>query len=45
MAENTRAIRFFDSAGFARHGEPVLVPGMRLRAGGRMHVQMMVQSL
>ena len=45
MAENTRAIRFFESTGFARHGEPVLVPGMRIREGGRMHAQLMVQSL
>jgi len=45
MAENTNAIRFFESVGFARFGKPVLVPGMRLRAGGRMHAQMMVQSL
>jgi ribosomal protein S18 acetylase RimI-like enzyme len=45
MAENTNAIRFFESVGFVRFGPPVLVPGMRLRTGGRMHAQMMVQGL
>jgi ribosomal protein S18 acetylase RimI-like enzyme len=45
MAENTNGIRFFESVGFARHGSPALVPGMRRREGGRMHVQLMVQSL
>lgn len=45
MAENTGAIRFFESVGFARFGPPVLVPGMRLREGGRMHAQLMVRSL
>jgi ribosomal protein S18 acetylase RimI-like enzyme len=45
MAENTNGIRFFESVGFARQGEPRLVPGMRTRAGARMHVQMMVRSI
>ena len=45
MAENTNAIGFFERMGFARHGPPSLVPGMRLRSGGRMHVQLMVRSL
>lgn len=45
MAENTNAIRFFGSMGFERLGSPQLVPGMRLRTGGRMHAQLMVQSL
>lgn len=46
LAENASAIRFFESAGFARHGAPRLVPGLRRReGGGRMHVQLMVQSL
>jgi len=45
LAENTHAIRFFESVGFARLGAPVLVPGMRLREGGRMHAQLMVRSL
>lgn len=45
LAENTAAIRFFQSQGFERFGAPVLVPGMRLRSGGRMHEQLMVRSL
>jgi len=45
MAENTNAIRFFRSVGFQLHDHPLLVPGMRLRAGGRMHEQLMVRSL
>ena len=45
MAENTNAIGFFGSMGFERHGAPLLVPGMRLRTGGRMHAQLMVRSL
>lgn len=45
FAENTGAIRFFERMGFARHGAPSLVPGMRLRAGGRMHQQLMTRSL
>ncbi len=43
--ENTRAIGFFERMGFRRHGTPRRVPGFRLREGGRMHVQWMVQSL
>jgi len=45
LAENTSAIRFFQSVGFEPFGAPLLVPGMRLRAGGRMHEQLMVRSL
>ena len=45
LAENTTAIAFFERMGFARFEPPVLVPGMRLRSGGRMHVQLMVQEL
>lgn len=45
LAENTNAIRFFGSMGFERLGAPLLVPGMRLRAGGRMHAQLMVRGL
>jgi ribosomal protein S18 acetylase RimI-like enzyme len=37
LAENTRAIHFFQALGFAPYGPPVLVPGLRLRSGGRMH--------
>ena len=45
LAENTLAIRFFHSTGFELFGPPQLVPGMCLRTGGRMHAQLMVQSL
>ncbi len=45
FAENHDAIRFFEACGFARHGEPVAVPGFRTRAGERMHAQWMVRSL
>jgi len=45
LAENTRAVGFFEATGFVRYGGPVLVPGMRRREGGRMHVQRLVQDL
>ena len=45
MAENARAIAFFERNGFRRHGEAVLLPGMRLRSGERMHLQVMVCEL
>jgi GNAT superfamily N-acetyltransferase len=45
FAENTGAIAFFEAVGFRRWGEPVLVPGFRTRAGGRMHEQVMVIEL
>jgi ribosomal protein S18 acetylase RimI-like enzyme len=45
FAENTNAIRFFESCGFAPHGAPVLAPGFRTREGGRMHVQWMVRAV
>jgi hypothetical protein len=45
MAENTRAIGFFERVGFRRYEPPVLLPGMRLRTGGRMHMQLMVRDL
>jgi GNAT superfamily N-acetyltransferase len=45
LAENTGAISFFEAVGFRRHGEPVLIPGLRTRAGGRMHEQIMVVDL
>ena len=45
LAENHAAIRFFRSVGFEPLGSPLLVPGMRLRTGGRMHEQLMVRSL
>jgi len=45
MAENHNALRFFGLCGFARHGQPVRVPGFRTRDGRRMHVQWMTCSL
>jgi ribosomal protein S18 acetylase RimI-like enzyme len=45
LAENRGAIAFFERMGFARHGPPMRVPGMRTRAGERMHQQLMVSSL
>lgn len=45
FAENTGAITFFETMGFVRHGEPMVVPGFRTRTGARMHEQLMVQSL
>ena len=44
MGENRNAIAFFERVGFSRHGAPVIVPGMRLRSGERMHVQWMVKE-
>jgi len=44
LAENTGAVGFFERMGFARHGVPVLVPGMRPPAGGRHHLQLMVRD-
>jgi ribosomal protein S18 acetylase RimI-like enzyme len=45
LAENTGGIAFFERSGFRRFGAPLLIPGMRLRAGGRMHQQLMVRDL
>jgi ribosomal protein S18 acetylase RimI-like enzyme len=45
LAENTSAIRFFERMGFARHGPPTLVPGLRTRAGARMHQQLMTRAI
>ncbi|MBI4570139.1 MAG: GNAT family N-acetyltransferase [Planctomycetes bacterium] len=44
LAENTWAIAFFRAMGFTAFGEPKLVPGMRTRAGARMHGQLMVRG-
>ncbi|MFC6018262.1 GNAT family N-acetyltransferase [Plantactinospora solaniradicis] len=41
LAENTRAVRFFERAGFARHGPTALVPGAR-QGGRQLHQQTMV---
>jgi len=45
MAENARAIEFFERHGFTRHGEVVPAPGLRTPAGDRLHLQVMVQDL
>jgi GNAT superfamily N-acetyltransferase len=45
MAENVGGLAFFSAMGFTREGPPHMVPGMRTRAGARMHVQLMTQSL
>jgi hypothetical protein len=41
LAENTRAVRFFERVGFTKHGPTPPVPGMR-RGGQRLHQQTMV---
>ena len=45
LAENRAALAFFTRSGFRRLGAPALVPGMRLRSGSRMHLQIMVHDL
>lgn len=45
IAENTGAIAFFEEMGFRRHGPNHPLPGIRSRAGARMHEQLMVQEL
>lgn len=45
LAENRAARAFFARIGFRDLGAPVIVPGMRLRSGDRMHLQLMVQDL
>lgn len=45
IAENTKAIAFFEAMGFRRHGPNNPLPGMRTRSGARMHEQLMVQEL
>ncbi|MEV0050559.1 hypothetical protein AB0H34_08720 [Saccharopolyspora shandongensis] len=41
LCENTRAVRFFERMGFAKHGPTPLVPGIR-HDGKRLHQQTMV---
>lgn len=41
LTENTRAVRFFERMGFAKHGPELLVPGIR-SGGKRLHQQTMV---
>ncbi|QPP10922.1 GNAT family N-acetyltransferase [Streptomyces bathyalis] len=43
LAENTRAVRFFERMGFTKYGATPLVPGIR-HAGKRVHQQTMVWS-
>ncbi len=45
MGENHRAMAFFESTGFHRHGASAPVPGFRSPTGERLTVQLMVQSL
>ena len=45
LAENRVARAFFARMGFRDLDAPVMVPGMRLRSGGRMHLQLMVQDI
>ena len=45
LLENGRATGFFERMGFLRHGAPILVPGMRTRAGGRHHLQLMIRDM
>ena len=44
IAENTRAIGFFERMGFEKYGRPVLIPGLRGPVGERLHEQLMVWS-
>ncbi|SCK19063.1 GNAT family N-acetyltransferase [Streptomyces sp. WMMB 322] len=43
LAENTRAVRFFERMGFTKYGATPLVPGIR-HEGRRVHQQAMVWS-
>jgi ribosomal protein S18 acetylase RimI-like enzyme len=45
FAENTGAAAFFEACGFRRIGTPQPVPGLRTRAGGRLHTETMVLEL
>ena len=45
LAENTRAVAAFESVGFERRGDPVLVPGLRTPRGGRHHVQLLTRGV
>lgn len=44
-AENDGAIAFFTEMGFACHGDPTPMPGLRSPEGHRHHTQVMVQTL
>lgn len=45
LAENHNAIKFFETVGFSKWGDPTPVPGFRTRQLERMHVQSMVRPL
>ncbi len=45
LEENHGAIAFFERMGFRRHGPPRRVPGLRTRAGARLHAQTMVREV
>ncbi len=44
LAENTRAIAFFEKSGFRRLGPATPIPGMRSPEGTRLHQQVMVRD-
>jgi GNAT superfamily N-acetyltransferase len=44
LAENHRAVRFFERVGFVKHGPALPVPGLRY-GGRRLHQQTMVRRL
>lgn len=45
LAENTGAVAFFEAMGFVRQAGPYLVPGLRTRRGGRIHLVVMVRDV
>jgi ribosomal protein S18 acetylase RimI-like enzyme len=45
FSENMTATAFFEACGFRRLPASQLVPGLRTRAGGRLHTEVMVQEL
>ena len=45
IAENARAVSFFERSGFHSHGRFARVPGMRGSDGGRLHQQIMVREI
>jgi ribosomal protein S18 acetylase RimI-like enzyme len=45
LAENARALAFFESQGFRRRGVERPVPGMRSPLGARHHVQLLVREI
>jgi ribosomal protein S18 acetylase RimI-like enzyme len=45
LAENAKAIAFFERMGFRRFCAPLLIPGMRSPEGTRLHEQLMVREI